>query len=156
MVSTLTLDPPEGESTRLARPLSSKIHNSIKGVIIIEGIYDPSLLLADFPDYNGFIYGAFPANGQEELSRFSVNRYPKRQGATNPWLILHSSGDTLVNIAQAQVMYDHLVKEYSQNDAEPSKSLIHHDFTTLTQEHDDVLESQECAQLISQAVKGWV
>lgn len=156
MISTLILDPPEGENTRLAQPIPPELHELIKGSIIIEGIYDLDLLLADFPDYKDFIYGAFPAINQAQLSPFSVNHYAPRQGARTPWLVLHSPGDTLVNVAQAQAMYEHLVNAYSQDNAESRASLIRYDFTTLTQDHDDLLEGQEVAQLISRAVKEWM
>lgn len=158
MISTLILEPPEGERTKLEAPLPQGLHNLIRGVIVIEGIYDLDLLLSDFPDYRDFIDGAFPAaigdKEENKFSQFSVNHYARRSGAITPWLVLHSPNDTLVNMIQAQVMHDHLMKEYSEVDTK--SSLIHHDFETLTGDHDDLLESPELIRLIFQTVQAWM
>jgi hypothetical protein len=71
-----------------------------------EGIYDIDKLLSRFPDYRDwFIVNAF--GQRDSYASFSVTTYPLRSPHIH-WLVLHSSGDVLVDIAQSEAVVQHL------------------------------------------------
>ncbi|KAL0088515.1 hypothetical protein F4703DRAFT_1846835 [Phycomyces blakesleeanus] len=78
----------------------------IKGAVGIDGIYDIKLLLRTFPSYISFITAAF-GDDDEKYAECSPALIPVAFNIP-PVLIVHSLEDTLVDYAQAQVMYDHL------------------------------------------------
>jgi len=146
MISSLLLRPPPGEDTAGDDPVAPDVYDSVKGVALAEGIYDLDLLLKTFPDYRGFVQGAFDNIDTASFSRFCVNRYKARHTITVQWLIIHSPGDTLVDLPQADAMFHHLRSQYSIVGSDPSK--IEKDFVTLTGDHDEVLTSPEFVRLV--------
>lgn len=78
----------------------------IKGFIGIDGIYDIPKIVQDFPQYKTeFIQTAFGTQSKkwEEAS-------PQLKKISNhaPWLIIHSTGDEMVNMVQAKEFVDTL------------------------------------------------
>ncbi|KAG8833522.1 Kynurenine formamidase [Serendipita sp. 399] len=144
MIATLMLDPPQGEGTKLNPPLSSAVLQSIIGLVIAEGIYDLTLLLKTFPDYRDFIEGAFPSSGS--LDEYSVSRYKYLSDKAIPWLVVQSPGDTLIDIPQAEVMYQHLLLEYERSGWDAR--VIRRDFESLEGDHDEVLGTLDFAKLV--------
>ena len=162
---TPTLTPP---STSAAISHAPNLISSIRAVVFTEGIYDLDLLLSSFPAYKDwFIAPAFGHYGT--YAPFSVTRYPFRghQGMTGydgthiRWLIVHSKGDTLVDLKQAEAMYDHLrgLHPASVDDLAKTESLeaadeaslggkVTRNWVDVDVDHDDVL-GELCVKLIS-------
>lgn len=146
IISSLLLQPVQGEEIAGDDPLSPEVYDSVEGVILVEGIYDLDLLLKAFPEYLDFVQGAFDDTAHS-FSQFCVNRYRVRYGSiATRWLILHSLGDTLVDLPQADAMFNHLLSEYASIGSDQGK--IRKDFTTLTSSHDGVLSSPEFVDLV--------
>jgi acetyl esterase/lipase len=145
IIASLLLRSPPGEEIPGDDPLAPDVYDSVKGVALAEGIYDLDLLLKAFPDYRDFVQGAFEMSSAS-FSRFCVNRYKARNGITTQWLIVHSPGDTLVDLPQADAMYHHLRSEYLTIGSDPNK--IERDFVTLTGGHDEILTGPEFVRLI--------
>ncbi|KIM24016.1 hypothetical protein M408DRAFT_76678 [Serendipita vermifera MAFF 305830] len=143
MISSLLLVPPPVDGLALEGHLAQEVYESVKGVVLAEGIYDLDLLVGTFPDYRDFIQGAFGT--MSSYSPFSVNKYSAR-AASIQWLVVHSSGDTLVDMPQADAMFRHLQSEYAILD--PHSSRIRKEFTLLVAEHDDVLSTPEFVTLV--------
>jgi len=106
-----------------------------------EGIYDMDLLLEHFPAYRDwFIEPAFGPH--ESFVQFSTTRLSLRN-STIRWLIIHSKGDTLVNMAQSKAMYQRLCELYE------SEAASHVAFDTeLDGEHNDILHGDTYIQII--------
>ncbi|KAF8163216.1 Alpha/Beta hydrolase protein [Crassisporium funariophilum] len=86
---------------------SQELLRSVKAIVMSEGIYDLDLLMARFPDYRDwFIQPAFGPS--PSYAEFSVLNYPLRAESEITWLLIHSKGDTLVDLAQSDAMYKHL------------------------------------------------
>lgn len=151
MLSTIMLDPPSIEGIPSNPTLPEDIYDTVEAVIICEGIYDIDLLLATFPDYQDFIDGAFLMDGEtsnKSLSRFSVNHYIVRPEAKARWLVVHSPGDRLVDMPQAEAIYSQLQSEYQRIGSKSVQELVKSDFTTLKGDHDDLLKTSEFAKLV--------
>lgn len=86
---------------------SPELLQSVKAVIMSEGIYDLDMLITSFPnDREWFIQRAFGI--AQSYTQFSVLKYPARPLTPISWLLIHSKGDTLVDQIQVDAMYDHL------------------------------------------------
>jgi acetyl esterase/lipase len=129
---------------------------AIRGVVCSEGIFDLDALLASFPTYHAwFIANAFGPG--PSYAAANVAAYPRRvDGSHIRWLLVHSSGDTLVDVRQARAMYDHLRALYGDevtNDAKDVSPMITLDTQTFTQGHDDVLAEENYAEMICDFVQ---
>ncbi|KAK7014941.1 esterase lipase [Favolaschia claudopus] len=89
-----------------------------KGFALSEGIYDIDQLLNRFPSYRGwFIAAAFGDRvSYEDVSttRMVLRQRDAAVGEGLRWLIIHSKGDTLVDQAQSDGMYEHLGALYGE------------------------------------------
>lgn len=106
-----------------------------------EGIYDLESLLLRFPAYRDwFIEPAFGPH--QSYAPFSVLNYPLRhsQSGAISWLILHSRGDSLVDLPQSTSMHTHLTK------LDPGHSFINID--DLDGEHNDIFRSPVYVDLV--------
>ncbi|KAF8797940.1 alpha/beta-hydrolase [Phlegmacium glaucopus] len=121
---------------------SSELLNSVKGIVMSEGIYDIDTLLTSFPSYREwFIQRAFGI--AESYGQFSVLKYPSRPSSPAiSWLLLHSKGDTLVDPIQTNSMYDHL------SQLPPHK--VSRNVDDLVEEHDNCLRSDRYVELVNQ------
>ncbi|KAJ2936731.1 hypothetical protein H1R20_g363, partial [Candolleomyces eurysporus] len=142
MLASIFLD-----STHITPSLTppAQLLEAVKGIVLSEGIYDIDRLLSTFPPYRDwFIEDAFGA--RESYEPFDVNHYRLRDAGKSPssWLILHSKADTLIDIPQSQLMYDHLKKVHEGN----TGSIIVRDFDTLKDEHDEILRGDEYVKLV--------
>lgn len=118
---------------------SPTLLNAVRGVALSEGIYDIDLLLQSFPTYKSwFISNTF--GDKPSYLDDSTTSYPRRENGGDPaWLILHSSGDTLVDEAQSQAIYQHL---------ESLKFTVKKDWESLTIEHNDMLKTVQYSDLM--------
>ncbi|KAI0748259.1 alpha/beta-hydrolase [Daedaleopsis nitida] len=87
---------------------SPQLLAATRAVVLSEGIYDIDLLLRSFPSYKQW----FIANAFGERASYpdvNVASYALRPGAAHiRWLVLHSSGDVLVDQLQSDAIYAHL------------------------------------------------
>ncbi|KAF9005564.1 Alpha/Beta hydrolase protein [Cyathus striatus] len=108
---------------------------AVKGIVMSEGIYNIDLLLARFPPYRQWFIE--PAFGEKaSFAPFSVTSYQTWNHDIH-WLIVHSTGDTLVDVAQSLVIQDHLHKQYGNRD----QYRIACNIDQLDQEHDEILKT---------------
>ena len=107
---------------------------AVRGAALSEGIYDLDALLTRFPEYRAWFVGpAFPPG---DLAPFAVTAHRLRAGAEDVrWLLLHSAGDTLIDVAQSEAMHAHLCA------IAPGR--VDRDFGSLTREHDEILHGDE-------------
>jgi len=83
-----------------------QILESTRAVVLSEGIYDLDSLLQSFPKYREWFIE--PTFGAGSYSKFSILNSRLRHGAGFPWLLIHSAGDTLVDVLQTTEMHIHL------------------------------------------------
>jgi acetyl esterase/lipase len=164
MICTLMLDPPPGEGIPLDPPLSADIYDSIKRIVLVEGIYDLDLLLESFPSeyYRHFVQGAFSPS-TSSFAQYSVNHYTIRSGSPISYFVIHSSEDTLVDIPQAEAMYAKLESEYerlghpinlihrgfSEREVGGSGKLVDKDDPWKLGDHNEMLKTKEFARLVA-------
>lgn len=125
---------------------SAALLRAVRGVIFSEGIYDIDTLLKSFPTYSDrFIretFGSLPT-----YDRYSTTGMALRDGARHiRWMILHSKGDTLVDILQSQAMYDHLQSLYDgglQGGGQVTKN-----WDDLEDGHNAILQSGKYIQIV--------
>ena len=121
---------------------SPSLLGSIRAVILSEGIYDIDLLLTSFPGYRQwFIESVF--GPMASYAQFSTTAFPIRTSETR-WLVIHSTGDTLVDVAQSKAIYTHLSQQYGQAAATHVKT----DFDNLNGEHNDILALDEYVNIL--------
>lgn len=133
MLSSIILDT---TSTTPSLTPSAELLSSIQGAILSEGIYDIDLLLASFPSYrDAFIAPSFGPLGS--YREFSVLR-ELRDGASHiKWLIIHSKGDTLIDVRQSEGMYQHLCRIYADA-GRPIDRFVTTSLDELVEGHDEI------------------
>ncbi|KAJ3022106.1 UNVERIFIED_CONTAM: Kynurenine formamidase [Siphonaria sp. JEL0065] len=137
--------------------------NKIRGYIGVEGIYDIPLIIKNFPTYKDwFIDAAF---GLESDNGWVIGS-PTLTNAFNPpltesinngiklasHLVIHSTGDELVDVVQSKEWYDKLV---SLRTGTPGADnwVLHYDATSMTEKHDDVLLADRFYDLVANWIK---
>jgi len=150
IISTILMkaQAPEAGPTQ---PLPETIWSTIQTATIAEGIYDLDLLLALFPSYKGFIEGVFGERGVQpgsSLTKFSTTQFEVPKNSVIRWFVVHSIGDTLIDVNQAEAMISHLEASHKA----PS-SHVFQDISTLKEEHDAVVQTEEFAWLVAEFVK---
>lgn len=132
---------------------SPSVLRATKGIALSEGIFDIDLLLTRFPEYRDwFIAAAF--GDQVSYADFSATllplREPESEHASLRWLVIHSTGDTLVDQPQSDAMYAHLRALYgAAADAHVARNI-----DQLNVEHDDVPVAPLFIELIRAFVEG--
>ena len=118
---------------------------AVRGAITTEGIFDIELLLQDFPTYGvWFIDIAF--GGRKNYRDVSVTHFRERKCL--PWLLVHSRGDDLINLAQSRAMHDWIV-ESRQSNGEESDVGVETEWERFNDEHDAVLQNPELVKRIA-------
>ncbi|TFK42675.1 Alpha/Beta hydrolase protein [Crucibulum laeve] len=118
---------------------------AVKAIIMSEGIYDIDLLLSRFPDYRDwFIEGAF---GKWDSYATFAAIYPLRNSDIH-WLIIHSKGDTLVDLSQSMAIYNHLRQQY----AAKSDTHVSSNTDSLEEDHNDILNGDEFVKIVGDFV----
>jgi len=104
-----------------------------------------------FPNYQDFIEDAFgervvqPASS---LTKFSVTLFKVPEDSMIRWFVVHSTGDTLVDVNQAEAMISHLEASHKT-----PTTHVFQDISTLNADHDAVLQTKEFASLVAEFVK---
>jgi len=145
ILTTIFLQAPPGTITdshhRFNVTADEELVKSIRGIVLVEGIYDIDLLLSTFPSYRDFIEGAFsPLPSFTSVSTSSYNHLPKSERIS--WKVVQSAGDTLIDVGQADTMYRAL-QGASLNQR------VSKDYTSITEDHDALLLSPPFIMLLS-------
>jgi len=147
MIASIILD-----STSITPSLNTpaRLLDAIKGVVMSQGIFDLDQLLSSFPQYREwFVANAF--GGMTKLSDFSVINYPSREHMDSTrWLIVHSKGDTLVDVGQSQAMYEHISRLYLKQNLPVDKHVCLN--TELQVEHNDIFKDDKYFEMVSSFV----
>jgi len=133
------------------RPLPESIWSTIQTATIAEGIYDLDLLLVMFPDYQDIVEGAFGervVQPRSSLAKFSVTQFEVPENSAIRWFVIQSTGDTLVDVNQAEAMISHLEASHKA-----PTTHVFQDISTLNADHDAVLQTKEFACLVAEFVK---
>ena len=110
-----------------------------------EGIYDLDLLLSTFPKYKEwFIAPTFSL--LDSYAKFSPSTFPLWNTHIR-WLVIHSSGDTLVDIHQSQIMYEHLRSLHEAHPVHVSRNV------ELKGEHNEILRADEYVRIVCEFVQ---
>lgn len=143
MLTSILLAPPSPTPSLVP---SAALLSSVRGVIMSEGIYDIDRLLVSFPTYKEwFIASTF--GDAESYGAFNTTAYELRKGGERiRWLVLHSTGDTLVDVVQSQSMIARLQSFHP--DTSGSQDLIE-SCLVMTQEHNDVLLEDKYHEVVS-------
>lgn len=146
LISILLAPPPTLPAFPSLTP-SAKLLASIRGVIMSEGIYDIDLLLQSFPTYKDwFIANTF--GDCDSYPGVDTSAYELREGAERiRWLILHSKGDTLVDVLQSQKMIARLQSFDSINRREDGVEV--ENYLELTKDHNDVLMEDKYHEIVN-------
>ncbi|KII88611.1 hypothetical protein PLICRDRAFT_30071 [Plicaturopsis crispa FD-325 SS-3] len=128
-----------------------QVYDAVQAVIMSEGIYDIDLLLSVFPTYRQwFIEDTF---GQRPtFEDVDVTGYPLRSDTHIHWLVLHSTGDTLVDVQQTEKMYRHLCSLHGVAGIDPLLR-VGMDADRLNGDHNDILRGSEYVAIIGEYVK---
>lgn len=109
---------------------------AVKGVALSEGIYDIDILLTRFPKYREWFIAAVFGDRQS-YAEASTTQLALRKNSNLRWLVIHSTGDTLVDQPQSDAMYAHLRTLYgAEADAHVACNV-----DQLDMEHNDVLRA---------------
>lgn len=114
-----------------------------------EGIYDLSLLLSSFPRYKDWFIA--PAFGQRpSYAEFSTTQFPLWNSDIR-WLIIHSKGDSLVDVTQSEAISKHLRKLYDTAGV-PSDTRVFSNLDELTEEHNAMLRGDHYVRIIGEYI----
>jgi acetyl esterase/lipase len=119
---------------------------AVRGVVLSEGIYDIDALLQSFPTYRDWFirdtFGDLPT-----YDRYSTTKMTLREGATHiSWIIVYSSGDTLVDALQSQDMYHHLQSLHQGGPFETDQ--VSKNWDDLKGDHSAILQSGKYIQIV--------
>ena len=108
-----------------------------------EGIYDLELLLDYFPQYRDFVAATF---GEEKpLSNFDTTKHPLRNSSSHTrWLIIHSTGDQLVDPSQSEAIFHHL----SLLCGPQAEHFVLKNFDKLTGSHNGILVEDDYVKIV--------
>jgi len=140
MLSCILLD---SSATTPSLSPSKMLLDAVKSVVLSEGIFDLDLLNARFPDYLSWFIA--PAFGKlDSYAAFAATSYSTRSRRHEySWLLIHSSGDTLVDLAQSEQMLRHLRASNVQVTLNKS----------FTQGHDDILSSDDFVDAVKKFIQ---
>ena len=148
MIASIILD-----STSITPSLNTpaRLLDAIKGVVMSEGIFDPDQLVSYFPQYRErFVANAF--GGIAKLSEFSVLNYSSREHMDSTrWLIVHSEGDSLIDVGQSRAMYEHISRLYLKQSL-PADKHVYINTDGLRAEHDDIFKEDKYIEMVSSFV----
>ncbi|KZS99059.1 alpha/beta-hydrolase [Sistotremastrum niveocremeum HHB9708] len=134
MLSSIFLD--SSAVTPSLRP-SDGLLSSVQSITVSEGLYDLDLLLNTFPGYRDFVSGAF--GELASYKQFSTTGYKELKAGIR-WLVIHSKGDELVDMAQSWAIYEALTSRGAR---------VAREFERLDGKHNDVFGEAEYAQIAS-------
>ncbi|KAG0339425.1 Kynurenine formamidase [Podila humilis] len=129
------------------------LHNAVKGIIGVEGIYNVDRLLKVWPSYREFVIQGFGQDPEalihgsphlQEIPRRLVNGV---EFALPRYAIIHSNQDELVDPAQATDFHDYLQSVHPKQDI----ALEFGDWGS----HDDMLQTAQFTRTITAYIHAW-
>jgi acetyl esterase/lipase len=132
---------------------------AVGSVTLSEGIYDLDALIESFPEYDDwFVRNAFgeeDRTGNDRLyARFATTTYPLHpNGSHIRWNILHSQGDSLVDMKQSELINQHLRKLHEEIEQGQSDSHVLLDVESLTQEHNEMLKTEAYSGVVGKHIR---
>ncbi|KAF8078038.1 Alpha/Beta hydrolase protein [Lyophyllum atratum] len=139
MLTSIFLD--SSSITPTLTPPSSLVQ-AVQKIVMSEGIYDLDLLLTSFPQYRDWFVG--PTFGRREsYAPFSTTAFPLIDTHIK-WLIVHSKGDTLVNLSQSEAIYRHLCEIHGGD----ASTRVYRNTDQLVDEHNDILLGFEFVAIV--------
>ncbi|KDQ18110.1 hypothetical protein BOTBODRAFT_29431 [Botryobasidium botryosum FD-172 SS1] len=126
---------------------SPALVSRVSGIVAVDGIYDIDLLLQTFPSYIDFIQGAF--GSRQSYASVSTTTFDILAPAIK-WLVVHSPGDDLVDVAQAEAISRTLSTLYLRH-GKPEN--VESDYITVTAGHDALLDSDAFISLVVDFVR---
>jgi len=121
---------------------SQSLVSAVKSVSLSDGLYDLDLLLSTWPGYRSFMEPTF--GDHPEFRKFSPTSYPVRDNSRHiQWLIIHSTGDELVDLPQSKRIYEHLLN---------LGATVANNWTSLHGKHDEILSTDSYANIIAQHI----
>lgn len=190
IAASLVLSPPSSvphSHLDLAEGDTNDVLRRITGIIGIEGIYDIDALMDSFPSpfYRGFVEQAFgtrsplapatPSVPSRSVDSNTPAREPRPYDDVNAtlytlpgagtadhlrWAVVHSRGDTLVDLIQAERMASRLRELYNGveteefRNGEEKEERVVLELDRVTGEHDDLLDSEALALLVGDFILG--
>jgi acetyl esterase/lipase len=144
MLSAIFLD--SSKPTPSLSP-SADLFDAVQAVVMSEGIYDIDLLLASFPHYRQwFVEPTF--GSRQSYAEFSTTSAPLRTHKPQMrWLVIHSKGDTLVDVLQSDAMYNHLCQLHTLA-AVQTKAFVFKNMDELDGEHNCVVRGETYVQIV--------
>lgn len=142
--STAALSVPRPSPPPLDKEELANIRQAVNVWILVDGIYDLDDLLAEYPDYAGFVSQAFvplgdpplAMGGDERLRAVSIPAWPAAHESGDARVILaHSKDDELLTLRQTRGAAEYLRDTLKGHE-------IQEDHGTLTGKHDDLLQTQ--------------
>ena len=161
------------------KPPSPSLIRLVNGIICLSGIYNIDLLLHSFPNdfYRTMLTDAFGERvSYIDVDLTTYNRLPPLESTVSTkdlkehegkghdgvverdeirWAVVHSKGDTLVDMLQPEAFYKCLAELYPTERGEAimkGNGSVLLDVTALTGEHDPLLETEEWAGLVKDFV----
>jgi hypothetical protein len=122
--------------------------HAVKGIVMSEGMYDlESLIAVDrFPQYRDqFIAPTF--GRRDSYDAFSTTKFPLWNRDIR-WLLVHSKGDTWVDLSQSETMYTRLCGLYGSN----ADTRVQRNLDQLSAQHDDILRGDEYVNIVKNFV----
>ncbi|KAF9821379.1 hypothetical protein IEO21_00625 [Rhodonia placenta] len=125
-----------------------------RALALSSGLYDLDLLLRAFPAYKSWFVA--PAFGRlRTYAPWNTAAYTLRAGAAHPrWLLVHSTGDTLVHRAQSEAAWAALRALYGEEgdgdgDAEQGgRRMVERAWDSLTEEHNEALAGEAYPRVV--------
>lgn len=139
------LEPPSSEAPRLSTSTCEKI----RGLVLVDGIYDVVKLLDEYPSYKDFVISAFEEKASDQWQDLEVvSPLCWTASASGPQvqpriLILHSRQDSLLTVRQSELAAMALRSKLSS-----SSDKIETDFESVSGDHDKLLLSPELGSRI--------
>ena len=132
---------------------SPQLLAATRAVVLSEGIYDVDALLRSFPDYKAwFIANTF--GDRDAYPDVNVASHALRPGGEHiRWLVLHSSGDVLVDQLQSETMYAHL-SAVTGTDPSSKLPMVSRNFDELEEGHNELLKGSVYPRIVADFVAG--
>ncbi|KAI0950519.1 hypothetical protein AcV7_008959 [Taiwanofungus camphoratus] len=131
---------------------SARLLAATRALVFSEGLYDLDRLLHTYPAYKSWFVA--PAFGRRRsYAPWNTAAYSRRAGAGHVrWLVLHSRGDTLVDVAQSEAIWGRLREVYGGDGQEGEGPRKVERNWELTEEHNEMLAGEVYPRIVGDFV----
>ncbi|PCH38104.1 alpha/beta-hydrolase [Wolfiporia cocos MD-104 SS10] len=146
--------PPSPLPTPATLAPSPALLAATRALVLSEGLYDLDLLLRTYPAYKSWFVA--PAFGRlRSYAPWNPAGYGQREGGgAARWLILHSTGDTLVDRPQSEAIWTRLRELYGEEGAatDGKMRMVERNWDEITEEHNDALAQETYPRIVGQFI----